>query len=183
MKLSILIPSLYTRVAFLTRLLNILAIQNKECLDKTEILINTDNRKKRIGTKRNELLAAAKGEYVVFIDDDDTISEDYLLQVFKGINIGVDHVGISMMYQPDKGKHMLVRCSKDYNVCEKNGVYYRKAQHVCPIKATIAKQITFQDTNFGEDTIYAEKVSKLIESEYLIDTPIYFYLDRINKTV
>lgn len=183
MKLSILIPSLYARVHFLTRLLNILAIQNADCLNKTEILINTDNRIKKIGAKRNELLQAAKGEYVVFIDDDDTISEDYLLQVFKGINIGVDHIGISMMYQPDKGKHMLVKCSKDYTPCEKNGVYLRRAQHVCPIKTTIAKQITFQETNFGEDTIYAEKVSKLIESEYLIDKPIYFYLDRINKTV
>jgi glycosyltransferase involved in cell wall biosynthesis len=181
-KLSILIPSLYTRVAFLTRLLNILAIQNADCLNKTEILINTDNRIKKVGAKRNELLQAAKGEYVVFIDDDDTISEDYLLQVFKGINIGVDHVGISMMYQPDKGKHMLVRCSKDYTPCEKDGVYLRMAQHVCPIKATIAKQIPFTEINFGEDTIYAEKVSKLIKTEHLIDKPIYFYLDRINKT-
>lgn len=183
MKLSILIPSLYTRVAFLTRLLNILAIQNTDCLNKTEILINTDNRIKKVGAKRNELLQAAKGEYVVFIDDDDTISEDYLLRVFEGINYGVDHIGISMMYQPDKGKHMLVKCSKDYRPCEKDGVYLRMAQHVCPIKASIAKQITFQETNFGEDTIYAEKVSKLIKTEYLIDTPIYFYLDRLNKTV
>lgn len=183
MKLSILIPSLYNRFEFLSRLLALLALQDKVCLNQTEVIINTDNRIKKIGAKRNELLQSATGEYVVFIDDDDTISQDYLLQIFEGINKGVDHVGISMMYQPDRGKHALVKCSKNYAWGDKDGVYYRSAQHVCPIKASIAKRFTFQETNFGEDKIYAEKINPLIQTEHLINKPIYFYLDRVNKTV
>lgn len=183
MKLSILIPSMYHRHAYLSRLLGMLALQNKECLNKTEVIINTDNRQTTLGKKRNDLLAQAKGEYIVFIDDDDTISEDYLLRIFEGINYGVDHIGITMLYQPDRGPHGTVKCSKYYKWEEKNGIYYRSAQHVCPIKASIAKQFSFPEINYGEDKIYAEKINSLIQTEHLIDTPIYFYLDRINKTV
>ena len=183
MKLSILILSLHDRHAFLTRLLGILSLQNKECLDKTEILINLDNRKKTVGKKRNELLAMAKGEYVVFIDDDDTISDDYLLRVFEGINYGVDHIGITMLYQPDKGSHGVVKCSKDYAWRQAGNTYYRSVQHVCPIKTDIARRFSYPEINFGEDKYYAHAVTPFIKTEHLIDTPIYFYLDRINKTV
>lgn len=181
MKLSILIPSLYSRFEFLSKLLACISVQNKVCLNQTEILINTDNTAKSIGQKRNELLQSANGEYSVFIDDDDTISEDYLLRIFEGINKGVDHIGISMMYKPDNGAHKLVKCSRDYAWCEKDNIYYRSAQHVCPIKTSIAKQVVFPLTNFGEDKVFSDLINPLIKTEHLIDTPIYFYNYRSNK--
>lgn len=182
MKLSILIPSLYSRKASLSELLDLIGRQDSECLKHTEVLVSIDGKAKTIGQKRNELLASAKGEYVVFIDDDDVISFDYLHLIFEGVNKGVDHIGIAMLFQPNNGAHKLVLCSKDYAWEEKNNVYYRSAQHVCPIKASIAKSAVFQHTNFGEDKIYSEKINPLIQTEHLITTPIYFYKYVANKT-
>lgn len=183
MKLSILICHLYSRHNFLHELLIAISRQDKVCLDQAEMLINADAGVKSIGQKRNELLAAAKGEYVVFIDDDDIISPDYLTRIFKGISAQVDHIGISMTYQEDGGPESMVRCSMLHDTWgSENGVYLRTAQHVCPIKREIAIQVKYPDSSFGEDKEYSLQVNKLIHNEHLIEEPIYFYKYRKNKT-
>lgn len=182
-KLSILICTVYNRHEYLSRLLGALAKQDMGCLIRTEMLISSDNAIKPIGKKRNELLRAANGEYVASIDDDDMVSENYLEQLFVGIDKGVDHVGITMMYQPDNGPHKLVRCSKDYEWCEKDGVYLRSVQHVCAIKASIARQVDYPEVSFGEDEAYSKQVTKLVQTEHLVMEPIYFYLFRSRKAV
>ncbi len=184
MKLSILIPSLYKRYHLLNMVLEGINSQNAECLEQTEVLINTDCGKKPTGTKRNELLRSASGEYVVFIDDDDLISWEYLQLIFEGIKKDVDHIGISMIYQEDGGPEKMVRCSKQYGGWgEENGVYLRTAQHVCPIKREIALQVKYPDISFGEDKAYSDQINKLIQTEHLIATPIYYYKFRTIKTV
>lgn len=174
-KLSILIPTVTDRFNFLSELLKLVYSQNPELLKKTEVLINCDSRVKTIGQKRNELLQSATGEYVVFIDDDDVISHDYLTSIFKGIDLGVDHIGITMLFAPDTGLNKLVKCSKDYVWCEKDNIYYRSAQHVCPIKREIAKQVKFPEINFGEDNVYSKQINALIQTEYLVENIIYTY--------
>ena len=180
-KLSILICSVYPRYEYLSRILKQISEQDMGCLLRTEVHVNSDNALKPIGRKRNELLREAKGEYVVFFDDDDSMGENYLREIFVGIDKNVDHVGITMMYQPDNGPHKLVRCSKDYEWCEKDGVYLRSVQHVCAIKASIARQVDYPEVSFGEDEVYSRQVTKLVETEHLVQEPIYFYLFRSNK--
>lgn len=180
-KLSILIPTLTDRLPFLHNLLNELYNQNPECLIQCEILISSDYYQNPIGRKRNSLLQQASGEYVVSLDDDDNISPRYLEEIFIGIEKGVDHVGIAMMYMPDNAQHQMVLCSKDYKWEEKNGIHYRSAQHVCPVRSEIAKQAIFPETSFGEDKAYADQVTPLIKTEYLITEPIYYYKYRSRK--
>ena len=180
-KLSILICTLTDRLSFLHNLLNELYHQNPSCLIKCEILTNSDYYLSSIGSKRNSLLQQARGEYVVYLDDDDNISTNYLEQIFVGIEQGVDHIGIAMMYMPDNGPHQLVLCSKDHKWEQKNGIFYRSAQHVCPVRAEIAKQATFPEISFGEDKAYADQITPMIKTEYLITEPIYYYKYRSNK--
>lgn len=176
MKLSILICTLLKRWHPLSSLLHQI---NAICADhekKIEILISSDDGVKSIGQKRNELLQSSKGEYVVFIDDDDQIGDEYFDEVFKGIDAGVDLVAIAMLYQPATGPHRMVRHSKDYTGWgEKDGVYLRTAQHVCPIKREIAIQVRYPEISFGEDREYSLQVNELIKTEYQIEEPIYFY--------
>ncbi len=179
-KLSILIPSLIKRSGYLLRLMEGFRTQLNH-VNEVEILVNVDNGKKSIGQKRNELLQQATGDYVVFIDDDDEISTVYLLEIFEGIEKGVDHIGIQMMYMPDKGVSKLVKCSKDYAWEEKDGVYLRSAQHVCAIKRSIATQVKFPEISFGEDKTWSETITKLVETEHLVSEPIYFYRYRSQK--
>jgi glycosyltransferase involved in cell wall biosynthesis len=50
-----------------------------------ELLILSDNAKRPVGTKRNDLLNISKGKYVCFIDDDDRISETYVDDILQEI--------------------------------------------------------------------------------------------------
>jgi glycosyltransferase involved in cell wall biosynthesis len=180
-KLSILIPTLTDRINFLTELLKLVYSQDPDLLRKTEILINADSRLKTIGQKRNELVKSATGEYVVFIDDDDSISYDYLTHLFAGINLGVDHVGIMGIYNPDNGISKPFKCSNKYAWIEQDGVYLRGAQHICCIKKDIAEMVKYPEINFGEDAIYSQLIKQFIDTEYLINSTIYEYKYRSNK--
>jgi len=51
-----------------------------------EILVLLDNRSKSISEKRNDLLRAARGKYVAFLDDDDAVSKDYMSTILKAID-------------------------------------------------------------------------------------------------
>jgi len=181
-KLSILIPSLVSRHAYLQDLLGMIyGQQPPRFLGKIEVLVSIDNAHKTIGQKRNELLSAANGEYAVFIDDDDHINPDYLEEIFTGIEKNVDHIGIAMVYAPDNGPASPMYCSKDNRWEYRNGIHYRPVQHLCAIKTEIARKVSYPDTSFGEDKVYSDMVTPLVETEHCITKPIYIYKYRSNK--
>lgn len=181
LKLTICILSLPDRVEYLTNILKEIYAQPIEYLKQTEILIAVDYKQYTIGEKRNQLLEAAKGDYVTFIDDDDSISADYLKEVFTGINMNVDAIGITGMYAPVIGEHKEFRCSKDYKWENKQDAYYRSIQHICPIKTSIARQVKYPSINFTEDKIYSETVQPYIISDYVSSKIIYYYKYRHKK--
>ena len=63
--------------------------------DIVEVIVNEDNKEISIGKKRQELLEASNGKWVVGIDSDDWISEDYLHDIVMALknNPQIDHVG------------------------------------------------------------------------------------------
>jgi len=73
--LSILIPTLKSRAAMYQRTAQHLNAQIKslENPEEVEVLAYIDNREKTTGYKRNILLERAKGQFVVFVDDDDSL--------------------------------------------------------------------------------------------------------------
>lgn len=181
MLLTVCILSVYDRVAHLSKILNQLAQQPKEYLDTTEIVVDMDNRIETKGGKRNYLVQNAKGKYVVFIDDDDEITKDYLHELYIGINQDLDAIGITGMYAPKMGKQKPFKCSKNYKWEDKADAYYRPIQHICCIRTSIARQATYPLINFGEDFAYAQQVNSLIHTEYASDKVIYYYIYIHNK--
>ncbi len=86
-KLSILIPTVPRRKESLDRLLSVLYSQLK---DEVELIVMLDNKKRTLGYKRREMMTLAQGEYVVFIDDDDDITTDYVSTLLRATNSGAD---------------------------------------------------------------------------------------------
>ena len=81
MKLSILILTLPSRrKTFLDDLLNNLEAQASS-YPEVEILVFYDNKKRTVGQKRDGVLSLAKGDYMTFIDDDDSVAEDYIKSI------------------------------------------------------------------------------------------------------
>jgi len=83
MILSILIPTLEARRALFDRVQGQLAGQAAAAgiEEDIEILDCRDNGERSIGWKRNRLIERAQGEFVAFVDDDDTVSDDYLPRI------------------------------------------------------------------------------------------------------
>lgn len=180
MKLSILIPSLKSRADKLNSLKQRLY---KLTPKDTEILFNIDNGEKTIGQKRNELLQAARGEYVAFIDDDDNITDDYFPMIFKGIAQGVDCCELrGMLYENGVKKKPFHHSIKYKAYAENEEFYERYPNHLNCIRADIAKQFKFisegAQAMHGEDTDWATQIhnSGLLKTEYTIDVIIYEYL-------
>lgn len=175
MTLSILICSLWERAGDLARLLGVL---EKQLTPEVEVLTEVDNREITTGAKRNILLNKAQGKYVVFVDDDDLVSETYVQDILEAAKEDKDAIVFQGWITTNGQNKRRFKLSKDYPYSTKDNVYYRYPNHIVPIRATIAKKFKFPDKVYGEDYQWATAIhrSKLIKTETKIDKELYYYL-------
>ena len=178
MQLSLLIPTLPSRIKSYSHLISVLSGQIKASrVEKSvEILSLMDCKRMTVGDKRNHLVELAKGKYVAFIDDDDTISRDYVSKLLEGIQYGEDVVTFCGDYLisgvKDADFKISVTCRGNY---EQNNCHYRLPNHLCPVRRSIALQCKFPNTSYGEDSDYSTQINRLIKSEYHFIDKLYFY--------
>ena len=201
LKLSILICAIKEREEMLINLLLKIFKQCKELRDThidrqgslitsrytfedLEIITAMDNRGLKTGSKRNILLEMAEGEYLCYIDEDDTVADYYIEEILKGIENKVDCCSLNGIITTN-GENP--KFFKHYIACEKydevNGEYLRYPNHLNTIKSSIAKQFSFPEKNHGEDTDWATQIhnSKLLKTEHHIDKVLYHYNYISNK--
>lgn len=185
-KFSILIPSLNRRKKYLDRLMEIITPQ---LTDEVEVLFNIDDGEKSIGTKRNELIDKAKGDYIAFVDDDDIVEDCYVKEILKAIQQGPDVVGMHLLYKEDDILKGLTYHSLKYTHWwdephnQLNGIrnYYRNPNHLNPVRREYALATKFPEINFAEDKDYSYRILKYLNTEVYIERPIYEYLYRSKK--
>jgi glycosyltransferase involved in cell wall biosynthesis len=180
MKLSILICTLPERQVMFDALKAKLMGQLfklVEFKDQVEICSATSN-KMTIGALRNDLLQMAKGDFIVFIDDDDEINDNYINAFMNAImnNPNADCIGYRgyITFDGVSKKNWVI--SKECNSWhEKDGVYYRTPNHISPVKRTIAMQVKFPEIDFGEDYEYSMGILPFLKEEVFIDEQLYHY--------
>jgi hypothetical protein len=155
-------------------------ILNKE----VDIIIEKDNGELPIGIKRNFLLSKVTRKYCAFIDDDDTVSNDYVDRILESIQIGkkgnkfIDCIGICGYIIKNKKRTWQFRHSITVNKwCKdrKNMIYFRTPNHLNPIRSDLAMRCKFPSISFGEDKSYSDMVKPYLKNEIFIEKPIYFY--------
>lgn len=178
--LSILIPTIVGREQHYDLLYKSLKNQY-DGLD-VEILSLKDNKEMTIGEKRNNLLEAAIGEYIVSIDDDDKVSDNYIELLLKAIESGCDCASLKGEITMDGGGPEIFEHSLKYMEWKTNPVgsevrYERYPNHLSLIKASIAKQFKYPEISHGEDHGWSKKIheSGLLKTEYYISEIIYYY--------
>lgn len=186
-KLGILIPTITPRLAFLKRLLEILDPQIEKYKEDVELFIEEDIRQKTIGEKRNILTQRAIDAgctHRAFIDDDDTVTDDYLDLNMPGVYGDYDCnslVGIySLNGEINPNKHIFLHSLKYTHWYEDDKHYYRNPNHLNVVKLDRIKDLRFQEKNFGEDGCWSEDLAKAgtLKHEYTITKPFYNYLSR-----
>lgn len=175
-KLSILIATMPSRKESLVDLKYNLETQTRrhKLTDRVEVIVDASMHY-NIGAKRNKLLQQAKGEYIVFIDDDDHIAPDYIAKILPACN-GVDCIGISGIITTNGANQKQWHISKEYGSWyEANGIYYRTPNHISPVRRELALQSGFPETTFGEDFEYSKRLMPLIKTENIVKGAIYHY--------
>lgn len=123
---------------------------------------------KGVSSARNRGLKVAKGQYIVFIDSDDLVSDDYIAQVFKAIESEPDTVYISWKHLSGPiGK--IIKGPNDefnpYNRCVWNRVF----------KKTYIKGLKFnEEMQVAEDDDFLNHLPTPASKTY-IEKPIYIY--------
>jgi len=146
-------------------------------LEDIEILVDPTEGE-TIGFKRNKLLQRAKGDFVLWIDDDDRVSDNFIVNVMMGIELDRDCCSLKgVITENSRNPKTFIHSIKYKEYREFNGIYERFPNHLNCIRASIAKQFRFPETNHGEDTDWATQIfnSGLIKTEHWIDDVIYFY--------
>lgn len=185
-KLSILIPTIEGREEQYKSLVTSLHQQYNG--EDVEVLTLKDNKEMSIGEKRNNLLEKANGEYLCFIDDDDAVSDNYILLLLEAAKSGCDCASLKGRIIIDGGEPEIFEHSLRYNEWKTNPEgseirYERFPNHLSLLRSSIAKQFKFPDKNFSEDFDWSTALHKsgLLKTEHYIPNVIYYYNYISNK--
>lgn len=171
-ELSILIATMPCRR---DKLANLRQVLDRQLTPEVEVITDI-SMNYNIGTKRNKLLGLASGKYVVFIDDDDLISSDYIEKILEACKSDCDCIGISGVITTNGRNEMQWHISKDYmGWFERKNVYYRTPNHISPVKRELALLAGFPEISFGEDYHYSMNLLPMLKTETKIPCNIYFY--------
>ena len=178
-KLSILIPSLNERKNSFDVLKADIADQvgNRQ----VEILSLCDDGQLSIGQKRNMLLVQSTGEYVTFVDDDDTVSPDYVEKILKALSPNPDCCSLTgeIVFSDGYSRPFIHSLRYDRWVDDHEGkVYYRPPNHLNTVRRSIALQVKFPPLNNGEDRAFSMGIRPFLKTEEWIEGVIYNYVCR-----
>jgi glycosyltransferase involved in cell wall biosynthesis len=171
MRLSILIPTIEERKSLLSRLLFGL---EQQLTDEVEVIVY-DGRIPA-GDKYNQMFKIAKGDFIVCVDDDDYLADDYVSKVVPKLN-NIDFLGYKILTL-NNGRYWMTIEHKleNENVWTKPPYSRRQLSHKCPIKREIAKQFAF-DNHYTADREWLDKISQsgLVKKGEYIDSFLYIY--------
>ena len=182
MKLSVLIPTLDHRRFLLEPFLSYCAP-----FKDVEVLLDARSKETPTGTKRNDLMDSASGDYFIYKDDDDQVSEDYLPEILKAIEQNPDVITFEGEMTTN-GAHKIdwvIKLGEKYEARTDHGSlkYFRFPNHLCAMKRELVKDVRFPDEWLGEDYAWAKKIKDLdlLKTEVHIEKKLYFYHFVSNK--
>lgn len=178
--LSILLPTIVTRATEFARLEAHLKAQAEG--KPVEILSACDNKEISIGKKRQQLLERATGDYVVYIDDDDWVSDTYVDDILAALTSipspGPDCVGFLIRCTQNGKNPVMAKASIKYKAWGENEdgfAHTRSPYQKTPVRRGIALKVGFPDLRYAEDKVYSAGLVRNVATEVFIDKVLYHY--------
>ena len=151
-----------------------------------EHLVFLDNRKRTIGAKRDALLRIARGIFVAYVDDDDTVSPDYVASLVNAINHAIlptespnDQVDVITFAQFARVNEAAAKIV--FGLRQENQPFIpdtevlRAAWHVCAWRRSVAILSHFPESNYGEDWAFAEPLNRIARASIHLDKVLHYY--------
>jgi len=147
-----------------------------------EHLVFLDNRKRTIGAKRDALLRIARGTFIAYVDDDDTVSPDYVASLIEAIKTTaspidlVDVITFAQFARVDEAAAKIV-----FGLRQENQPFIpdtevlRAAWHVCAWRRSVAILSHFPESNYGEDWAFAEPLNRIARASIHLDKVLHYY--------
>ena len=119
------------------------------------------------------MINLAQGEYIVFIDDDDRISEDYISQIMTKLaeNHDTDCVVFDSICRVNGGIEKLCK----YGNINKRLEWRGKPAHIMVYASSIVKKHQYSDMGHGEDCEWVKRACLDIKNQTRIDKVLYYY--------
>lgn len=201
---SILIAGIPERYATVQPLLyKLLETQGVGRMPDVEFLYLMDNKRRPVGTKRNDLIDSARGEYVSFIDDDDDVGPDYVRRIYRAIrsarkaetqpdvicfrqtakigNTGVIHdCRYSLEYYTDreagKRRQLSESIGEDGKPMPNVLLWTGPPAHTMAWRRETVAGVWFPEETFGEDVAWVDSACGRAKTEVQIEgEPLYIY--------
>ena len=187
--LSILVPSTFERVEELSNLRAALLPQVAD--QPVEVLVFTDNRRRKLGKKREALVHWAKGQFICHIDDDDSVSQDFVAEVLTSIqaNPGADLISYDSEAVIDDSNPFRVRTSLNFEneacavVDGKWQDIRRKPWQWCTWRTSLAIGLDYQDGNVDEDWHWLKQMIPKVKDEIHLDKVLHYYRFNSKKSL
>ncbi len=182
--LSVLVPSVSTRrKTFAPKIADSLFGQHEALSpaerQRVEILIVTDTGRDGgmlVGDKRNALVRMARGKYVVFVDDDDRVADDYLKALLFAADFDRDCITFDASVSINGGPRKTCRYSQRFTKDSNHATHYeRLPNHITAIRRVLALACPFPSKQCGEDADFAVRLRPTLNNEYRIERELYFY--------
>lgn len=179
--LSILTPACWERVEQARALTKKIAAQITPPW-AVEHLVLYDNRHRSVGLKRQSLLDSARGKFIAFVDDDDDVSDDYVVSLLHAIAKHPEAEVITFDEAASyNGKPFTVHFefgAKDQDLLldgPDDQVITRGPWHVCAWRREKIRHCQFLDCNFGEDAAWVKQARQHITRAHHIPRILHHY--------
>jgi len=185
--LSILVPSLPSRLSRLTRLLG-KVLGQADMFDDVEVCVWMDNKKRSIGRKRDDLVQMARGNFLAFVDDDDDVSDDYVSELRTAAleHPNVDVIVFNQRVLMGSAKPFVIRFGIEFEnqaAAEHGGRdITRKPFHVCAWRTELAQTARFPDISYGEDWEWVKQLLPKVKQQARVDQILHTYRYDVNVT-
>lgn len=172
---------------------NSLKAINDFAVQHSAISINIINQNNAgAGAARNTGISKARGEYIVYIDSDDYVDDDFLEQTDKIINLSkAEVVFIDIVREDEKGNIIRYERMSDYKYLAKERMIRWQLTGKMPwggvrkiVKTSLVKENDIRyatQIKVGEESIYSFRVLELAQNIAFQTTAFYHYVDNSNS--
>jgi len=151
--------------------------------DDIEVLCFYDYKRESIGSKRNLLMGMANGDYVSYLDDDDSVRDEYITHILAAIdqNDPPDLVTFDQeVWVQDTGERF-VATFKDFDQLTEDGYFKEDGtwvgipNHFCVWRKKCVERTRFPDTNWREDLDWMRQAKYKVQVIDHIDNVLLDY--------